>query len=351
MGAEIVSIGAGGGSWTAFKRVEVCAALNEAARSFSLTVAAEGGAGAAAWNFQAGAAVTIRFSGDLVFTGYVDRYQPQLHRHSAAEIHISGRGRGQDAVDCSCEHPTGRFDNQTLLQIANTLDKFGIGFSTDQPLTPIPFYQLAPGETLFRTLEKLARTDNVTLTGMPDGSIMFTNAGTAAHAPLYEGGNILAISADFNWAQRHSVVKVRGQRPRGTGKTNLQIEASAEDQSVNRYRPLLLVHDGDTDATRAQKHARRRRDKEAGRGIRAEIEVQGFRDDGGTVWTPGALVWCESPFCNLAQNLMIEKCTFTQERGRGSLTRLHLVDPQAYGGRGGGGGESGGAWDSGAGES
>jgi prophage tail gpP-like protein len=344
MGPEIVTIGAGGRTWTAFKKVEVNAALNEAARSFSFVIAAEGGATSTMWTFKAGTPITISFNGDLVFTGYVDRYQPQLKEHSSAEIHVSGRGKSQDVIDSSAIHPTGRFENQTVLQIGQALDKFGVGISTDQKLDPIPFLQLTPGETVFRCLEKLCRSQGVTLAGQPDGSIRITNAGNARHTALVEGRNIKEISADHNWAQRHSHVTVRGQRPVGHGKDNLQVEQTATDETVGRYRPVVVVQDNDTDTKRAKKRAEHRRDREAGRSISAQVTVQGFHDDGGTLWTPGGLVWVESPFAGVVQDMVIEKTSFEQERDAGSITKLSLVDPQAYGGKAGKGGQSNAAW-------
>lgn len=344
MGPELVTIGAGGATYVAFKRIEVTAALNEAARSFSMLIAAEGGPSAAAWTFQAGTPVTISFNGDLVFTGYVDRYQPKLRRPHEAEIHVSGRSKSQDMIDCSCEHPTGQFENRTVLQIAKELDKFGVGVTSDQQMDPIPYLQLTPGETVFRLLEKLCRTQGFTLSGQADGSLAITNAGRSHNAPLIEGRNIKDIAADHNWSGRHSHVRVRGQRPHGNGASNLQIEQTATDETVNRYRPVIVVQDDDTDHDRAGKRAKHRRDREAGTGLSASVTVQGFHDDGGTLWTPGNLVWLESPFAAIAQDMAIERAVFTQERGRGSETKLHLCDPQAYGGKASKGSKSNAAW-------
>jgi prophage tail gpP-like protein len=167
---------------------------------------------------------------------------------------------------------------------------------------------------------------------------------------LLEAWNILEGDADHNWSGRHSDVIVRGQRPYGHGADALEIEGKARDAEVDRFRPVVILNDGDTDKDRAGKRATHRRDREAGNGLKANITVQGFRDDGGMIWTPGNLVFTQSAFLDIAQDMAIESAVFSQERGDGSKTVLSLVDPRALGGKGAKGGKAGDAWGSDAGE-
>ena len=74
--------------------------------------------------------------------------------------------------------------------------------------------------------------------------------------------------------------------------------------------------------------------------IQAEIATQGFRDDDGTLWTPGNLVWVESDFLGLTQVMLIKSARFVQSRDEGSMTYIGLVDPQAFGGKVGKGGSA-----------
>lgn len=344
---EMVTVSAGSGEISSFTSVEITAGFNEAARSFRLSVAAEEGPAATARKLVCGTAVTITANGDLLVTGYVDRYQPQLRRGEAI-IHVSGRGKGQDFVDCSADIDGGRFENQTLLQMAQQLDKFGVGVHSTTKLEPIPFYQITPGETVFRLLERLARSQGVTLTGKPDGSIEIAGSSSGSNGALIEGQNIRDISVDHNWANRHSKITVRGQSPIGTGEENQEIEDDEDDVAVDRFRPLILLQDDATDKKRAKRRAGYRRNREAGRSLQAQITVPGWHDDGGQLWSPGALVWCESPFAALAQNMLIERVVFHQQRKHGSTATLDLVDPQAYGAEGSKSNDSDDMWDSGA---
>src|SRR6266702_1630990 len=182
---------------------------------------------------------------------------------------------------------------RSLLQIAQALDRFNVGVTTDQELEPIERYQITPGETAFGAVEKLARKQGLTLAGEADGSIRITKAGAARQAGgLFEGRNIRNASADLNWAGRHSPVTVRGQQADGHGEA-LQVEASAEDEAIGRFRPLIIVADDAVGQDEAQKRAEYRVSREAGESLRASVRVQGFRDDAGALWTPGKLVWLE----------------------------------------------------------
>jgi len=347
MGPESVTVSAGGMTWSAFESVDVTAGFNEAARSFCLSIAAQlGGAGTFA-TFTAGAPVSVSSNGDLLVTGYVDRYQPHRDKHDKSMISVSGRGKGQDAIDCSAIHATGNFQNQTVLQIAQALDQFGIGFETDQMLQQIPSYQVTPGETVFRCIEKLCRSQGLVVAGQPDGSIKITKVSGASNSPLIEGFNCKALSADHNWAGRHSHVHARGQRASGNGASNLQIEQVAMDRSVNRFRPVVVVIDEDTDSTRAMSRAQWRLAREAGHALKATVEVQGFHDEAGQLWTPGNISWLESQFLAVQQNMAIERVTYSQSKS-GSTTQLELCDPQALGGEGSsgaGGAQTDSSWD------
>lgn len=347
----LITVAAGGGLWTAFRRVMVRASFQDAARSFQLEVAAEPGAAATAWMFKAGTEIDILSNGALMCRGYVDRYQPTLGEHDSAEVSISGRSKSQDFIDSSAVHDTNQFKNKDPQEIGAALDKFGVGIATDEQLKKVPIYRITPGETAYRCVEKLCREQGVFVVGQADGSIKLTRGGKQRHAGgLIERVNIKKIEADHNWSGRHSDVIVRGQKPYGHGEDALQIEGIARDAELGRYRPVIVIHDGDTDKDRAKKRASTRRDRESGNSLKANVTVQGHHDDGGTLWEPGHLVFVDSQFADIQQDMAIETVTFSQDRKEGSLAVLSLVDPRALGGKGGKGGKAGAAWASDAGD-
>jgi prophage tail gpP-like protein len=351
MREEIVTVVTPAGTFTGFERVTVTAKFSDACRAFHLHIAAENGPYASRAAFAAGVPISILLSGSPVLTGYVDRYQPRLAQHSRASIDVAGRSRAQDFVDSSALHATGEFKNKTPAEIGRELDRFGVGVATDQALERVALYRLTPGESPFRAVEKLCRAQGVWCSGQPDGSILITVAGRARNAPIIEGVNLLEGRADHNWANRHSDVIVRGQRPHGHSQENLEIEAKAKDAALGRYRPVCVIEDCDTSPARARKRAAHRRDSEAGNALKASVTVQGFHDEAGALWQPGSLTFLESPFLAIAQDMAIEQAEYSQDRHAGTLTKLSLVDPRALGGKNARkGGARGAAWNSAAGD-
>jgi len=338
MGIEVVTITAGGGRWTAFEEFHVNAAFNKAARSFSIEVAAELGGSATNAVFAVGTEVTISANGDLLLTGYVDCREPSFAAKKAI-ISVSGRSKSADLIDSSGEHETGQFENKDPLEIGQEISSnYAPKWVTDQQLEKIEQYQLTPGETCFRCVEKLARQQGMTITGTPDGNAKITKGAQGRNGALIEGVIILAGTAHHNGSNRHSKIVVRGQRPFGHGDDNLEIEAQEQDSAVQRNRTIIIIQDEDTTKDRAKKRAKNRKNRAAGNALKASISVQGFHDDGGKLWTPGALTWTQSAFLDIAQDMLIESVDYRQNDG-GSIAVLNLVDPRAYDGEGAGGGK------------
>ena len=348
MGPELVTVNAGGMQFTAFRLMQVRAALDHAARGFELVVAAEAGAKATFWQLAPGTALDITANGDLLSRGYVDRYQPIMSKKSR-EVKIAGRSKAQDFVDCAAIDPagTGYFKARTVLSIAQALDQFGIGVvlgaSASQLDTLIASYQITPGETAHAAIEKICRSVGVTLAGQADGSIAIAKAGTtrAVSGALIEGVNIIEGSADLDWSHRHSEVTVLASaRAARTGARPCRVFAEVDRRRRNRFRPAVIVADDETGDDDPQAEADYRIAREAGESLKAAVQTQGFRDDAGVLWTPGWTVWTESPFLGLAQPMLISGVTYLSSRESGAVSYLDLVDPRAFGGKAGKGGSA-----------
>lgn len=328
---ELITVWAGGTPYRGWKKVDIDAAINEAARTFTLGTTEEEGE----WAFPPGTAVRIFAGGDLVVAGYTNDYSANGDA-AAHEITIKGRGKGQDFVDSAADHKTGYWEKKKPDEIAKDLDKFGVGIKARIPLEAVPYWQIAQGETAFENVERLLRQVGATMMGMPDGSIEITDASVAKrHAgALIEGANIKRWQVSLSDRDRHSKYTVKGQGRKGTGPAALRVKETADDTDVGRYRPKLLIHEGDTDPKRARKRAEHEKERAAGESIKGQVEVVGWRDDAGQLWTPNRLIYVESPrFMHLQQDMLIEKVSFEQADGQGSIAKLGLVDPRTYKGK------------------
>ncbi len=350
MTLETVTVSVGGQNFATWEKITIHAGVKHAVRSLELHIVDQLGAPLAPGVFGAGAFVTATASGDLMFTGYVDRLRPHLDGKTYTAV-ISARSKGQDALDSSVDHTKPDYVNSNVLSVAQDQDAFGIGFSAD--FKPDGFDRWRPnvGHTLWEALVPLCEDEGATMSGQPDGSIKITRAGESAEpqgGPIVEGVNLWKGDGDFDLSGQHSVVNEHGQSYKGSGAQAIAIHAVASNDTVTRHRPLHHHHDRQTDRHRALRRAKRRRDKEQGEGKRAPgVHMRGWRDSGGAIWMPGKKVYVKSPSLYLCQYMLIESVLYTQggKTEEGTFSQLHLVDPRAHGGTGGGVNKSGADWD------
>lgn len=357
--SEIVTLVAGGMAYTAWESCTLGAALNEACRKFEFATTERLGEFA----FPPGTPIQVfsrpAFSandtaigfGDLFLRGYVNAYQPK----GSAKTHritIRGRSSSQDWVDCSAVHPTGYAENKSPRDFAQEFNPYGFPLIDRLGLDKVPYQQIMQGETGFDYLERALRPHGATQMGTADGGIDVTNASVAQRAAgaLVEGWNIKEYSGELTDGSRHSDYTIKGQGRHGHGSANLRIKQNAKDSGVKRYRPKIIVHEGDCDNKRASDRAKHEKERAAGACIKATIRTQGWRDDGGQIWTPNTIIFVAAPTTlHIVQDMLIESVELEQGED-GTEANLHLVDPRTYRGNGKNGSHTAGAWNAGMGD-
>lgn len=361
--AETVTVLANGVPSRVWKHVHVNAGMNRAARYFGLETVEKKDPNQIPFSGSERAQLTDSFAfppgteieiyatpggpntfgdfGDLLTTGYVNAYSPTGDPRSHS-ITIEGRSATQDWVDGAAIHDRGEWMNQTPLQIAQDLNAQGydIKISSEIELEEVEYFHIYQGETVDQALERLTRDQFVTRFGQADGSLVLTNASVAKRhtGGLIEGFNVGKFSGRLSDAGRHSEVIVKGQRNKGTAEVDLRVRQSFKDRGVRRFRPKIIIHEGNTTPTRAQKRAQQEVERALGFSVRAVIITQGWRDDGGKLWTPNHLVYVESPSLKIAGDMLIESVDWHQVadgQTRGSQSEISLVHPAAYKGSAG----------------
>lgn len=335
MSEEYVTVVANGATYDGFEQISVSAAINEAARQFTVHTTEHPGQ----FKFPPGTPIEIRSNGDLLVRGYVNSYDTSGDSKTHS-ISIKGRGKGQDFVDSSAEHPTGHFENKDPGEIAKDLDKYGVGIKAKVPLDKVDYWQIAQGETAFQSVERSLRGEGASMMGEADGSISIVNASIAEphFGALIEGQNIKSWQVSLNDGSKHSKYTVKGQRRRGTGASSLRVRESDTDSSVKRNRGRIIMSETDTDSKKAKKRAKHEKERAAGKAIKASVTVQGFRDIHGKLYEPNRTVFVYSPtLMHLVREMLVERVEFSQQSKAGSITSLTLVDPRAYKGKSKGG--------------
>ncbi len=338
--AEIVTVLADGKQTKAWKHVHMRTSLYSVARYFGLVVTeARGNIRAAefstAYSFPPGTPIEISAGNDLLCKGYVNVYAPTIDPKNH-DIEIEGRSRSQDWVDGAAVHDRGEWQNKTPLEIAKDLDSsYGVGIQADVELEPIEYFHIYQGETVQQALERLLRDQEATPFGQADGSVLITNASKAKrHAGgLIEGYNILKMAARLTDMSRHSEVTVKGQRRTGVDDSDLRVKQTFKDRGMRRFRPKIIVHEGNTTPNRAQRRAQYEAERALGFSVRASLIVQGWRDDKGELWQPNRLVYVESPSLKIAGDMLIQGIDMHQVStggSRGTQCEMSLVHPAAY---------------------
>lgn len=280
--------------------------------------------------------VTISASGDLLLTGYVRDLEPQ-HDHDKRSIKVSFVSKTIDATEASIVHPTGMKKDADLEEIGKEFDTYQVGVrNLGANLPKEPMHKVRPGESLWETMESRARSRGLLLYDNAEGELQIADKPQGRHqGNLAYGVNIKSGRATLTGKGRHASVIVRGQSSKGTDATSLRIEAEAKDSGGPRGRKLVLLHEGEASEDRVKKRAAWEARRAAGWSITATVPVIGWRDEGGTLWTPNWLVGLEDPLLFLKQDMVIKSVRLIQDAGdepEGTYAELSLADPRALGG-------------------
>ena len=126
---------------------------------------------------------------------------------------------------------------------------------------------------------------------------------------------------------------VRGQQQgsdSGWASSAASIEGRSEDPEVQRYRPLLIVAEGQVDTSKAQERARFESAWRAARGTPVRVAVPGWtQGDGGPIWEPGLLVPVNIPSLRVLGDMRIGRVRLARSK-RSTSANLELLRPDAF---------------------
>ncbi|VWD17212.1 phage baseplate assembly protein [Burkholderia contaminans] len=286
---------------------------------------------------QAGDRVQVSLGRDLVITGYVDDYIPSFSP-SSHDVHVTGRGKCQDLVDCSAVWPSSQISGTSAADIATKLaSHYGIKVNCDVPdLVTIPQFNIFVGETSFEVIERVCRYSQLLLYDQPDGDLRLARADeqTKAAGGLAEGINVQAASVRNSAHERFSTYIAFAQsvaiyQDAGVGASML---AQVADEGVGRVRERYIVAEavqGFKDL--AQRRAVWERNRRIGRSRVVTVTTDSWRDAAGKLWTPNTLVDISLPHLNLPQTTwLIGDVTYRRTIEGGTTADLTIMDPLAY---------------------
>lgn len=335
---EIVSVEIGGKSITGWSQVTISYSVEQAARTANLVMSDFGGTLA----IRPDDPCTLSASGDVLITGYVRDVRPS-HSERQHSVSVSIVSKTIDLVEASIDHPTGEVVKKDMKGIAEAFDMQGVGVEVEGDYPVEPVRRVNTAESWFYQLEPLARSHEAFIYDTPEGKAKIAQKPTGRHSgalSIGDGGNITAATATLSGQGRFNPVKVRGQSSKGTGAGALRPEGKSHDSGVGRVRPRIVVHESEATAGKLQKRSSQAVKRAAGYSRQAQVTVKGWRDSGGTIFTPHWLIALQDARIYIDQDMAIQSVTLTQTidaGGPGTIAQLSLVDPRALGGEGGGG--------------
>lgn len=340
MNNNLVRLLIGGKLYGGWKRAEVQRSIEQIAGGFVLELTHRWPGVDIAPALREGLACQVLLGDDVVITGYVDQYEPDLTSSSSA-IRVEGRDKTGDLVDCSAIYKGGQWRGASLERIVRDIAApFGIKVIIAPGLDQgdvFKSFALEDGEKAFDAIDRACRLRAVLCTSTPQGELWLGTAGTqSSGVTLAEGVNILRISATHSWKERHSLIVLKGQVPGDddeSGASAAHLKAQAADSEIDRYRPLVVMAEHGTSSAALEDRAAWEVSVRMGRGKRGRVTVVGWRTglngQDGPLWQPNTLVRVVSPRMNLDMDVLIVGCAYTLTE-QGALTELTFARPEAF---------------------
>jgi prophage tail gpP-like protein len=332
---EVVLV-VGGDRHDGWTNVTVRTSIEELAGSFSVEYTQRWMQGGDPVAIGTGDPVTLRIGDTLVLTGYVDE---SFEEYDAAThtVSVSGRSKTADLIDCAAVYKGGRIGGKNLLEVAKLLcEPFGITVSLSEPGLDIgdaATVQIQDGESVFETLNTIARKEGVLLLSDPSGNLVLARAATAPlpSLQLRSAENIKRGSLRSSARDRFSQYLLKGQTAadpllKALGRSDLKY--SVTDDGVTRYRPFMVL-DHETTIARLRQRAAWERNTRAGRSLALTYDVQGWTNIYG-LWQPNTLLRVIDSTFGLDTDLLTTGVDFSRTLEGGRTARIELSPRETF---------------------
>lgn len=342
--SDSLSLIVDGKEYRAWESVSVQRSMDNLCGSFSLNLAVAEKSGdkfvdSEEFRVKEGDPVILKINGAKYLTGYIDASTITDSGSEGRTISIAGRDKTSDIVDCSAYVLPGSWKQTTLENVAKKLlQPFKLKLKISDAVTlsgSLINFDIETGETVFEALERLTRNETILMNSTADGDMVLIVNKNDILSPivLKYGVNIKAYNAKFDFSSRYSNYFVVGQ-PSGDGTKEWvdiigNIMGDASDNEVDRYRPLVIVAETDSNNETAQKRATWEKVIRKSRSVNIEVVVQGWKQTPTQLWSIGQLIKLDIPGIGIVQNMLINAVNFTKS-DEGTEAKLMLVPPDSY---------------------
>ncbi|GBQ53618.1 phage baseplate assembly protein [Komagataeibacter sucrofermentans] len=327
-----------GRSYSGWLEQRVSCGVERMPRDFEVTATDRSPLTPSSITVEPGAEMRILLGDDPVITGYVDRVRPKISS-GAHTLVISGRGCGQDLVDCSAILPgmaIGGSELQADGIIRPLAAKFGIDVTVQGDISlagAVPQFNINLGETPWDIIDRVTRWAGILCYEGADGNLVLSRVGQNAMASgVVEGVNLQDADATFSMDGRFSDYFAFVQSVDQFSQIGTQGDVGhVQDMTVPRYRPRAIISE---QTQNGQPIAMQRLNWEKARRIgqsqAVEVIVDSWRDSAGTLWTPNYRLPVHIPSLKIVnQTLVIGDVEFSRGED-GTHAHMILMPPEAY---------------------
>ncbi len=319
--------------YSGWESMRISRSIEQISGTFELTVSDKWPGIDSTREIKTGHACEVLINSSTVINGYVDDVTPSFGT-SDHTISVSGRDKTGDLVDCSAVYKTGEWSDRNILQIAKDLcDPFGITVSSNVDYGAVfKKWSIQESETVYECIERAARIRGLLLVSDGSGGLLITRASSdRIETGLIEGENLLSGSRTFTWRDRFSKYTIKSQNAGfddSTPDQNSGPRGEAVDNTVNRYRPLIIIAEDQGDTAKLNDRAKWEKNVRAGKSSRINVSVQGWSHKAG-LWEPNKMVRITSDKLTVDKDMLIVSVGYSLDRS-GSITNLALCDREAF---------------------
>lgn len=237
--------------YTGFEKYQIYRSIHAVAGSFYLSYRLDKNH-AKKISFKKGQQCKIKLYKELVLTGYINTVN-KITTQNNSTIHISGRSKHQDIVDCSPKLNNSEYRDQSIKDIFAALcSPYNIQIKNFDLSIKINKWSVDYGLTVWENIEELSRKFGVLINGNSEGDLeLLKISKIQEETQLIEGENVVKINELESDEQQFSEYIVKGQSP----DLIIDSEGIASDLTVKRQRTKVILSENPVNILEARVRA------------------------------------------------------------------------------------------------
>lgn len=347
-GTTRVRLALGEMEWDGWTELEIVRSIERISGAFALGLTERWPGQSERRKIREGMSCKLAVDDEVLITGWIDdvdiNYTATTH-----QLVVKGRDRTGDLFDCAIGQRPYEFGGLRLDEIARRICRpYGITVKAQVDVgRAFPRFTIQPGESPFDAIERGCRARAILPITDGKGGLVLTRAGEGGKAAALlqlggDDGNILSGTTTKSMKELFSEYIVLGSAaapsalglvfgPNPNAPDGPAVSPSARifDPSVPRYRPTVVMAEGQGTSVTLRQRAEWQRAVNVGKAVKATRVVQDW-GVGQQLWHPNTLTRVTDDLANLENEEMLITATKMTLSENGTLTELTLALPDAY---------------------